>query len=139
MGELNPNQQRHLVVTFRHVDDVLSRALHVLERSDSPLSTYISDGSPALRRTLAGQLEALRARMLDVLEKEHIALPAADISARWGFQTALLTARTEFEEMRSRYLRGFGEVDGEAGRRVDRIVDELLAQIDGMERALGGG
>ncbi|MGA2656232.1 MAG: hypothetical protein ABSH34_01815 [Verrucomicrobiota bacterium] len=51
---MNENHQRHLLTTFRHIDNLLSEAKHILAAagSTSPFAEYTQDSTPVLNATL---------------------------------------------------------------------------------------
>ncbi|MGN6369033.1 MAG: dynamin family protein [Phycisphaerae bacterium] len=130
MNDLNENHRRHLVTTFAYVDDILSEALAAVSRSTSPFARYIADLAPAQRRAIEDQLRELRSRMAGVLDRAQIGMPSPSISGRWGLQTALLSARIEIEEIRPRYMQGYGEVPPDAAQLLEEAASDLFDQLD---------
>lgn len=51
---MNDNHQRHLLVTFRHIDKLLSEAEHVLASAGgaSPFAEYTQDSTPVQRKVI---------------------------------------------------------------------------------------
>jgi hypothetical protein len=144
MGELNEAQARHLVTTFKHVDEVLSGALDVIRRRDSPFASCVQDLHPVQLQVLEGHVRDMRAAMARRLEQEGTSVPSPSIDASWACRTAIVSARIVVEELRARYLKGYGEVPEGAAMTLDEIVSELLEQLALMEAGLpplrsGGG
>ncbi len=136
MSELNENHRRCLVATFQSIDALLSATLQAIHAGDSPLALYLSDMQPVQYKVLEDQLRELRAKMADILQREHTPIPPPQINGSWGFRTALMSARTWIEEIRPKYMQAYGMVSEDVAEYLHEAAGELLDQLDRMEACL---
>ncbi len=132
---LNQFHKRRLSVTCRHIDKLLSDVEDVLwaSTSKSPFPTYISDITPAQRRVIEDYIARIRARLVQTLESQDIPLEPPSIPATRALYTALTFVDIAIEELRPRYMRGYGEVPPAAATELNGIVRELeglVAQLN---------
>jgi hypothetical protein len=126
-GLLQPNHERRLLTTFRHVDELVSQAVARLQRpsSESPLSEFILDGTPEQHKQAAECLDRLRELMGRFLASHQIPAPNRSVSALWAAQTACLHARLSVEELRAGSMRSCGKLTPEAERELEALAAEL--------------
>jgi hypothetical protein len=136
MDGLNDAQQRHVLTTFHHVDEVLSHALSVREAMDSPFCECEVDLEPACREALLAQLRELRAAMQAFYASTCANASSRKISESWLVRTAIVTARIDFEEIRPRYLRAYGEVPPQMVPPLEAAATDLLNRLHRMEALL---
>jgi hypothetical protein len=80
----------------------------------------------------------LREQLLRALHAVGIQPPPASIGAVHALTTALMFLDNTFEEMRGRYLRGYGDVGAEAERVLDGVVSEMQELTRDFETFLTG-
>jgi len=138
---LNENQKRRLLLTFEHVDNVLTEALQVLHSAGAPSSfqRYQPDSLPVQRKVIGDYVGRLRGRMAGILEAQGIAVPKPRISSLWSFQTAILSAKIAVEELAPKYMRGFGELGQDAAGELNALRAQLLDLLDRMGDYLARG
>jgi GTP-binding protein EngB required for normal cell division len=131
---LNEFQRNRLSVTCTYIDKLLQDVEEVLNAtaSKSPFPKYVADISPAQRRVIEDYIARLRAQLLRVLEGIRIPVPPARISAVHSLRTALTFIDIAVEELKPRYMRGYGEVPESAQETLNGIV----AELDGLVRQL---
>lgn len=139
---LNESQQRRLSVTCSHIDGLLKDIEEVLNASasKSPFPKYVSDISPAQRRVIEDYIARFRAQLVRVLEGMHVPPPTAKISAVHSLYTALTFIDIAVEELKPRYMRGYGEVQERAQEELNGVVAELeslLRQLTGYLSEMG--
>lgn len=141
MADLNESHKRRLVVTFEHVDKLLSEAYHHLDSAEttSPFQRYVPDSLPVQRKVIAAYMNRLSRMMEDVLRREGVPLPNPSVSAVWAYRTALMYARIAVEELAPKYMRGYGTLSSEAVRDLNSLTTELEAVLDQMNDFLAGG
>ncbi len=137
-GRLNENHQRRWLATARYVDGLLSEIELILAGVQSPFARYLDD-VPADRK------EALRRFAADLRQALVRALAAEDVEPGLPTASALHTIRTDInfidtaiEELKPRYLRGYGAVPAAAAPSIEAAVDRLQAMVRAIDRALGG-
>jgi GTP-binding protein EngB required for normal cell division len=128
MARLNANHKARLTATFRHLDELLSQALRNLDEVEarSPFSEHILDTTPVQRKVAADYVGHVRATMLTILERLQMPRPQPHVSSIWAARTALVSAEIAVEELKPRYMRGYGELSPTASADLDRVVAELL-------------
>jgi GTP-binding protein EngB required for normal cell division len=131
---LNEFQRNRLSVTCSYIDKLLKDIEEVLNAtaSKSPFPKYVSDISPAQRRVIEDYIARFRSQLLRVLEGMRIPVPAARISAVHSLRTSLTFIDIAVEELKPRYMRGYGEVPEKAQESLNGIV----AELDGLVRQL---
>jgi GTP-binding protein EngB required for normal cell division len=131
---LNQFQRNRLAVTCTYIDKLLKDIEEVLNAtaSKSPFPKYVSDISPTQRRVIEDYISRFRAQLLRVLEGMSILPPTAKIGAVHSLRTALTFIDIAVEELKPRYMRGYGEVPESAQETLNGIV----AELDGLVRQL---
>jgi len=124
---LNEPQQRHLLVSCQHVDKLLSSIEAILSasRSSSPFPRYRTTLTPVQARLAADYLARIRSRLVRVLESQGIPIPPPQVDALYAIRTALTFADNAVEELRPKYMRGYGHLPDAIQADVDGVVDEL--------------
>lgn len=132
MSPLNPYQRRRLVTTCEYVEKLLSEAEHILvcERPHSPFQRYVADAEPWQIEKVKEASTLLRQAMQRLVAAFGIAETPPEISGLETFVTALMFAGIAFEELRPKHLRGYGELDEDSSREIDRRVSDIRALID---------
>ena len=129
---LNENHVRHVVATFRYMDELLSKAEHIMASAGtpSPFQEYADDTTPLQRRVAHDHVVRLRELMSRNLEELHIPRPAPVTGALWAARNAVTFANIALADMESKALLGYGKLPKAAAERVDAIVAELRAAVD---------
>jgi len=133
---LNEHHKRRLSVTCSHIDNLLADVEAVLwaSASKSPFPKYIPDIPPAQRRVIEDYIARVRARLVRTLESQGIQIAPPSIPATRALHTALTFVDIDVEELRPRYMRGYGEVPPNAVAELNGIVGELQSLISQLDR-----
>ena len=139
---LNESQQRRLAVTCRHVDRQLADLERVLEQSvsGSPFARYGDDLTPAQRALVSDHVRAIRAELLAVLARHGLSPAGAPVGAAYAARTQLAFVTIAIEELKPRYMRGYGAVPPEAAVELNGLVEELqrlVRLLDGVVARAG--
>jgi Dynamin family len=124
---LNESQVRRIQSTFWYVDDLLKSVEALAHADPSPFSRERSDLTGDEARLLLSFVGLARKRMLAALDRLGIPRPQQNLSARRSVSTALQFGEMSLSELNSRALRGFGEVDPEAGEEITALAADLQA------------
>lgn len=137
----NEAQRRRLSVTCAYIDKLLKDVEEVLNASasKSPFPKYLSDISISQRRVIEDYIARFRAQLLRVLEGVQIPVPPAHISALHALHTSLTFIDIAVEELKPRYMRGYGELPANAQEMLNGIVAELDSLIRQLNTYLGAG
>ncbi|NNM88068.1 MAG: hypothetical protein HKL95_06080 [Phycisphaerae bacterium] len=138
MAGLNENHRRHLLLTFQHVDETLSRTYAAVRQgqSDSPFQALKYDITLDQDRLIAAYLNELRQAMARIIHTHGMTIPEPQISALWAFRNALLGISNTIEELRPQYMAGYGPVDESAKADLQTISAELLNILDQLGQSL---
>jgi len=123
----NEFQQNRLSVTCNYIDQLLKDIEEILTStaSKSPFPKYTPDISPAQRKEIEDYIARFRVRLVGVLDSTQIPLPKGRISALHSLKTTLSCIDIAVEELKPRYMHGYGELLPAAQEALTRIVAEL--------------
>lgn len=132
---LNENHVRHVVTTFRYLDELLSKAEHIMASagSPSPFQEYADDTTPLQRKVTHDYVVRLREMMSRNLEELRIPRPAPVTGALWAARNAVTFTNIALADLESKAIRGYGELSDAAAERIDTIVAELRATVGKLE------
>jgi hypothetical protein len=135
---LNEHQQRRLLVTCKHIDSLLSDMEATLNAagSKSPFPKYIPDIAPSQRRLIEDYISRMRAQLVRVLKGQQVELPAPSIPAAHSLHTALTFVDIDVEELKPKYMRGYGEIPDGLVRELNGIVGELGSLVHKLNEIL---
>ena len=148
-GSLNESQMLRLRVTCQHIDGLLGSIEDILNEPESKtvFPRYFPDLAPARRRAIEDRIERFRASLVGVLGGQGIPLALARDPASRAIAQTLVSVHISVEELRSRHMRGYGDVSGTAAKGLNGIVGELQGMAtdlegclhweDGMDEGLG--
>jgi len=139
-GSLNESQARRLFVTCQHIDGLLSDIEDILNESESKTAfpRYSPDIAPARRRAIEDCIARVRASLISILDgqgipREHLPVPASRVIA-----LTLVSIHISVEELKPKYMKGYGDVAGMTAKELNRIVGELHGLVTGFESCLAG-
>jgi GTP-binding protein EngB required for normal cell division len=137
---LTENHERSLLASVQYAARLIRDCDGVLATSDGSdvLSRYTSALSAPQQKIAHDYLHRLQEQLLRALETVGLQLPSPSIGAVHALSTALMFLDDTFEEMRGRYLRGYGEVSPEADRVLDGVVSEMQELVRDFEVFLTG-
>jgi GTP-binding protein EngB required for normal cell division len=126
-SKLNEHQQRRLLITCKHIDELLSEMEQVLHssRSESPFPSYIHDIFPGQAQFIEDSIRQFRAQLLRTIAWQQIEPNRPDIPASRAMLTYLTFIDIDAEELKPKYMDGYGKVP-------EGSVDEL----NGVSQAL---
>ena len=138
---LTDSQKQHLLATFGYVDRLLNDALQLLNGAEvpSPFQQCVPDSLPIQRKVLADYVMRLRGSMVRTLEKHGVTLPKPQISSLWSFKTKLMSAAIAVEELRPKYMRGYGDLPDDATRDLEALASQITDILDRMSSYLTRG
>jgi len=141
--QLNENHVRRLRITCQTIDRTLSDIENVLNESASlaAFPQYITDLSPAQKKTIGDYIARVRARLVRVLEGQGIAIPPPEVPVTRAVRGRLCSIDIAAEELKPKYMSGFGEVSAPLASDLNGIAAELQALVVhvGQQLAQGAG
>jgi len=138
---MNDNHQRHLLVSFRQIDNLLSEAEHVVATagSASPFAQYTQDSTPVQRKVIHDYIQRVREAMARAMADLSLPRPAPVCGALWGARGHLTFASIAVAEMDPKRMRGYGALSKADCQAIDRIVAELNAALERLAAYLDKG
>lgn len=132
MLELSDNHARHILNTFRYVDQLLDEAEHIMAsgRVQSAFPRYVPDVTPVQCKVLADHFMELREALLAGLASLGLARGRPEISASRALQVQVVSADIALEDLNASSLRGYGALSDDAVEALRRVVTELRAQLE---------
>jgi hypothetical protein len=137
-ARLNAAQSRAVRAAFTHVSDLLEGVLRIANGRLTPFDRQRADLTSEEVRHLLEAVPAIRARMLEALERLDVPTPEADRSARWTVSTTLSFAEIALSEVTPAELVGYGTLDPGAAEAVAGVVMDLRGLIARAQDILRG-
>lgn len=135
MTELNNTHKRSFLIGLQRIDDMLSEIERVIGTSEdfrSPFRKYVTDITEAQQETIAGAIEHMRQEICRILASKDIEIDHPGISAIRAVRNAIYFADMAAEEMRPKYMKGYGALTEGAKRELNEVashLQELLTQM----------
>lgn len=138
---MNANHQRHLLGTFRHLDNLLSAAEHTLAGAGpaSPFAEHTQDSTPVQRKVVHDYVQRVRAALARALADLGLPRSAPVCGALWAARGHVTFATIAVAEMEARRMRGYGPLSAADTQTIDRVVAELNAALDRLAAYLDQG
>jgi len=138
---MNDNHQRHLLVTFRHIDNLLSEAERVLATagSASPFAECTQDSTPVQRKVIHDYLQRVREAMAHAMADLSLPRPAPICGALWAARGHISFASIAVAEMEPQGMRGYGALSEADAKAIDGVVAELNAAPERLVAYLAKG
>lgn len=138
---LNPYQANRLRITCHYIDKLLGEIEAVLNTTTSKAAfpRYINDISPAQRRTIEDYIARVRAQLVRVLEGQAIERGKPFIPASRAITVDLGAIDIAAEELKPKYMRGYGEVPESVATELNGIVGELSSLVHRFDRYVSDG
>jgi hypothetical protein len=138
---MNENHIRILLVTFQHVNGLLSEAERIMNSkpSEPPFQEYLQDSSPAQRLLMREEILRIREMMQRIVSGFHISPNQPTTGAVWAAHTHLAYASQALVEIQAKHMKGFGDLSDEDRRLLDNISAEVREPIDHLGKTLLNG
>jgi hypothetical protein len=138
---LNESQARRLLVTCQYIDKILADVEGILNTAASKAAfpRYSPDIIPVQRRTIEDYVSRIRAQLIVVLEVQGISREEPQIPASRAVRVMLGAVDIAVEELKPKYMRGYGEVQESVATELNGIVGELAGLVSRLDRYLSQG
>jgi GTP-binding protein EngB required for normal cell division len=138
---LNPYQANRLRITCQYIDKLLGEIEGVLNTTTSKAAfpRYSTDITPAQRRTIEDYIARVRAQLVRVLEGQGIVPEKPSIPASRAVHVMLGAIDIAAEELKPKYMRGYGAVPESVATELNGIVGELSGLMNRFDRYLSEG
>ena len=135
---LNEHQQRHLLVTCEHIDKLLGaiEQIVIASSSHSLFPRYTSTLTAVQKKVLGDYVARIRDRLVSVLDSQHLRPAPPHTDDVFAIRTTLAFVDTAIEELKPKYMRGFGTVPDALVPAIDGIVVELRAIVQKLSEYL---
>ena len=116
MTALDERRKRLLLLTFRHLDKTLSEMDRLADGkgSSSPLSDRYKELDPEQKEAIQRNTARFRETMYRILEEKGIPIDVRSVETISTIHTYLIFMDISAEEIRPKYMRGYGELTREA-------------------------
>jgi hypothetical protein len=137
-GLLNENQARRLRVTCQHIDRTLCEIESVLcePASATAFPSYIDDLSPAQKELITESAAKIRARLVETLERQSVDPGKPGVPVSRAVRGRMYIIDIAAEEIRSRRMKGYGNVSPDVMDELECFADEMQGLADQVTRAL---
>lgn len=138
---MNDNHQRHLLASFRRIDDLLGEAGHILDAADSAslFTEHTQDASPVQRKVIDDYIRRVRGVMSRIMTDLNLSRPRPSSGALWAAQTHVMFAQIAINEMESKRMMSYGSLSDTDIKVIDDIVAELYAALERLMSYLHQG
>lgn len=138
---MNENHQRHLLASFRQIDDLLGEAGHIMDATGSAslFTEYTQDASPVQRKVIANYMRRVREAMSRIMTELNLSRPAPSSGALWAVQTHVMFAQIAVNEMEAKRMMSYGKLSDADIKAIDDIVAELYAALERLMSYLHQG
>jgi GTP-binding protein EngB required for normal cell division len=133
---LNASQRQHLLVTCKHIDQLLGDIESTLNAAGSKtvFPSYANDVTPVQRRTIEDYIARVRGQLLQVLAGQSLQPERPRISAIHSIHVNLTFVDIAIAELAPHYMRGYGPVSEAGTSDLNGIVGELQSAIKELTR-----
>lgn len=124
---LNPFQANRLRISCQYIDKLLGEIEAVLNSASSKAAfpRYSADIVPAQRRTIEDYIARVRAQLVRVLEGQGVAPQNPSIPASRSVHVLLGAIGIAAEELKPKYMKGYGAVPENVAMELNGIAAEL--------------
>jgi GTP-binding protein EngB required for normal cell division len=138
---LNEFQARRLRVTCQYIDSLLGEVEQILNVADSKAAfpRYSPDIAPIQRRTIEDYICRVRAQLVRVLEGQGLLKEKPFIPASRAVHVTLGAIDIAAEELKPRYMRGYGDLPESVATELNGIAGELQSLIHRLDSYLAHG
>ena len=139
MTALDERRKRSLLLKLRHLDELLFEVDRLAEGkgSSSPLSDRYTELEPEKKEAVQRYIVRLRETMCRILEEKGIPIDVPSFETIHSINTSLIFMDISIEEIRPKYMRGYGELTREAADELDVVATELQGLLKQMQAVLG--
>ena len=129
--DLNRNQKNRLLTSFEYIDQLIADAEQILSpaRRGCLFPEFPLDVTPAGLEEFERGTTEFRMSIQKVLQRLGLQPRSPYISALKGALTNLILVDIALEELKSRYMRGYGELTREAAEALDDEVSQMQNAI----------
>jgi GTP-binding protein EngB required for normal cell division len=130
-NHLNEYQQRHLLVSCQYIDKLLGEIEHIAQvpSGETLFPSHTSTMTPMQRKVLQDYVSRIRSRLLTVLDGENLRPPAPHGQDVFSIRSTLTFVDIAIEELKPKYMRGYGAVPDALIPRIEGMVDELRTVV----------
>lgn len=138
---LNEFQAQRLRVTCQYIDKLLGEIEGILNSAASKAAfpRYAPDVAPCQRRTIEDYIARVRAQLLRVLDGQGIPVAEPSVPASRAIHVNLGAVDIAVEELKPKYMQGYGDVPKAIATDLNGIVGELATLVRNLDRYLAQG
>lgn len=135
---LDERHKRSLLLKLRRLDELLFEVDRLVEGkgSSSPLSNRYTELEPEKKEAVQRHIARLRETMCRILEEKGIPIAVPSFDIIHSIHTYLNFMDMSAEEIRPKYMRGYGELTREAADELDAVAMEIQGLLKQMQAVL---
>ncbi|MFN2123198.1 MAG: hypothetical protein ACK2UP_06820 [Candidatus Promineifilaceae bacterium] len=128
---LNEYQKHHLLTRFKHIDRLMADTEQILSSTPSRgiFQHHVVDVTPAGLEEFERGASEFRESMKRVLQRHGLRLQQSQVSILKGALTNLTLVDIALEELKSKYMRGYGELTQESAERLDEQILRMQTAV----------
>jgi hypothetical protein len=138
---LNEFQANRLRITCQYIDDLLGDIERILDTVESKAAfpRYSCDITLDQRQTIDDYIARIRKQLARALKGHGISTEKPSIPASRAIHVTLGAIDIAAEELKPRYMLGYGAVPEGAAAELNGIAGELQSLVNQLDRCLTGG
>ena len=135
---LNPFQANRLAITCHYIDRLLADIESILNpvTSNAAFPRYAPDIPPSNRVQMQNGISQMRTQMIDALRNLEIPEESPSIPASRAVHALLDAIDIAVQELRPRYMRGYGAVGQKAAADLDAVVGKFSSLVIEINHAV---
>lgn len=132
------NHRQHLLVAFRHLDEMLSQVLARIGAAPgaSLFQSFQDDSDDATRERAQMAVANLREEMRGFMTTHDLNARSPEITALHAAHAMLALTMVGATELGGRYLRGYGELSPEESAQLDALSSRMRERLAALDAAL---
>ncbi|GEM_PF-7019683 len=135
-SSLNEAQARHVLATFRHIDDLMMRALRPLAVTGDMLTGERGDFDPEEAREFTAAIDELHRRMELAAAALGLKSEIQPVTGHWAAKAALRLAGIALSELEPKRMQAYGEIRAEAAQKLKQQIELLQQALRDTEQTL---
>lgn len=138
---MNVEHKRHLVATFRRIDELLAEAEAKLVPPEAArlFPPCVADAAPVQRKVTADYARQVRAAMAAALDRFGASSHPPELSGVWAARTILMEAQLAVAELVPEHMGHHGTLADDTEKTLRTMVSEVWTLLDQMESYLAQG
>ena len=137
---LGKDHKNHLLIIFKHIDMLLSDMERIMSGDDAShlFKPHFPDIEAETRNKARREIAEFRVLMSENLKNLGIGIPEPRVGALQAALTACTFVNIALEELKSGYMRGYGDLTRETAESLDDMVLRMQTAVSRIAGLLSG-